>query len=286
MILEKNSCVYLHINIEDKEIFYVGIGNLQRPFLTSGRNKFWKKYVESINQNYIVIIIHTDLSWEEASIVEKQLIIQIGRKDKNLGTLTNRTNGGEGNQSINYWLKEELIKEALKYNTRKDFFYNSTSAYKASDRRGILNEICSHMFSYKGKNDFKLTKENCYKIATNFETKGDLFKHKKSIYNKIIKNKWDSYCFAHMKKKVDKNYCTTVALSFKTTTELMNENKYIYNFIIKNKWQKELFSHMVKHSSKILKKYTNSEEQNEELKNLEKINKIKTKMNWILQENY
>ena len=248
---EKNCYVYFHINPIVQEVFYVGIGNLERPFLKSGRNKYWKDYVKLINENYNVIIIHKNITWREAGAIEKQLIAQIGRKDKELGTLLNRSNGGEGNQNTNKWSEEELIIEALKYNKRSEFFNKNRGAYKSAARRGILDKICPHMISYPGKNNFKLTKENCLKIALQFNRKTDLMDAKKSIYNAIIRNHWTNDCFAHMKKIINKEHCKNVAISFNTLTELMKKNKYVYKLIIKNNWQEELFSHMVK-SSQVL----------------------------------
>jgi hypothetical protein len=44
-----------------------------------------------------------------------------------------------------YWNKELSHEEALKYNTRKSFSYNSNSAYTRCMKRGWLDEVCSHM---------------------------------------------------------------------------------------------------------------------------------------------
>lgn len=198
--LDKNICVYLHINPIAQEIFYVGIGNKERPYLNSGRNKHWNEYVKSIQNNHIVIIIFLDLTWDEASIIERNLIKQIGRKDKGLGTLLNKSNGGEGNQSVNIWTEKELINEALKYKTKGEFYLKNRGAYKSAARRGLLEKICSHMQVIYEQNSFKLTKENCYKVALEFNRKKDLMKHKKSVYNKIIKNGWQDLCFSHMVK--------------------------------------------------------------------------------------
>lgn len=241
--INNHICVYLHINPILQEIFYVGIGNVQRPYLKTSRRKEWADYVK-LNGDYNVAVIYNNLSWNEAVKIEKQLIAQIGRKDKRLGTLINGTNGGEGFQDKDRWSTKELIQEASKYITRSDFYKGSRGAYKAAIRLGILDEICSHM-PYN-RNKFKLTKEKCLEIALKFTTQTDLAKSHKSVLNKIVTMNWQNECFAHMRQKVDKYYCKQVALKFNRCIDLITGNKYIYNVIVKNNWKEELFSHMTK----------------------------------------
>ena len=85
--------VYFHINPIKNEIFYIGIGNKTRPY-SKNRSKGWYEIVSKYE--YDVIIIQENLSWDEACIIEKKYIKQIGRKDLGLGSLVNLTNGGEG----------------------------------------------------------------------------------------------------------------------------------------------------------------------------------------------
>ena len=87
-----NICVYLHINLTKQEVFYVGIGNLLRPYKVKDRSKFWRKITNKYP--YQIIILHENLSWEEASELEIKYIKQIGRRDLKLGPLVNLTNGG------------------------------------------------------------------------------------------------------------------------------------------------------------------------------------------------
>lgn len=89
-----DNCVYFHINPVKQEVFYVGIGNLKRPYKTEGRNIHWKRLTNKYG--YSVIILHEGLTWEEAEQLEKKYITQIGRKDLREGTLVNMTNGGDG----------------------------------------------------------------------------------------------------------------------------------------------------------------------------------------------
>lgn len=42
------------------------------------------------------------------------------------------------------WDEKMIRKEALKYNTRNDFKKGS-NAYRSAQRKGILDDVCSHM---------------------------------------------------------------------------------------------------------------------------------------------
>lgn len=90
-----NICVYFHINPIKQEVFYVGIGlSGIRPYKLSSRTKHWKNIVKKYG--YDVVIIHDNLTYDEASELEIKYIKQIGRHDKGLGPLVNNTDGGDG----------------------------------------------------------------------------------------------------------------------------------------------------------------------------------------------
>jgi hypothetical protein len=105
-----NNCVYFHVNPIKQEIFYVGIGNKNRPDSKQNRNKYWHNTVNKYG--YVVVIIEKYLEWSKAIEREKYYIKLIGRKDLNLGTLLNMTDGGEGNQNI-IMTKESNLKRSL-----------------------------------------------------------------------------------------------------------------------------------------------------------------------------
>jgi len=98
-----NNCyLYFHINPLFNHIFYVGIGykydknnKPSRAYSKCNRNKFWHNTVKKYG--YIVDIVETDLTWEDACIKEIFYIHRIGRRDLKTGTLVNMTNGGDGN---------------------------------------------------------------------------------------------------------------------------------------------------------------------------------------------
>lgn len=63
-------CVYRHKI--GKNIFYVGAGNLERPY-NFGRNEKWKEIVESNNNEYEVEIVCYTKTKQEALNIEKEL---------------------------------------------------------------------------------------------------------------------------------------------------------------------------------------------------------------------
>jgi group I intron endonuclease len=89
-----NNVLYIHTRKTDGIVFYVGIGNIKRPKSKRDRNIHWKRTVEKYG--YDVKIIQKNLTWDEACILEKELIKYYGRRDKKLGTLVNQTDGGDG----------------------------------------------------------------------------------------------------------------------------------------------------------------------------------------------
>ena len=47
--------------------------------------------------------------------------------------------------SNNYWIKDNILVEALKYKTRKEFKEKSHKAYVGASKLNILNDVCEHM---------------------------------------------------------------------------------------------------------------------------------------------
>ena len=93
--LDNNTCLYLHIKPESKEVFYVGIGNSRRPYEKGKkRSEFWNRVVNKYG--YEVIILADNLSWNDACEKEIYLIDYFGRRNLGKGTLVNMTDGGDG----------------------------------------------------------------------------------------------------------------------------------------------------------------------------------------------
>jgi hypothetical protein len=129
--------VYRHIRLDKNEPFYIGIGkNIKRAY-DKRRGEHWKSIVNK--SEYRVDILFDNLTWECACLKEIELIYLYGRKDLGLGTLVNKTDGGDG--TIAYKpSKESNIKRSNKLKGRifteehKIKISNSLKGHKVSDK--------------------------------------------------------------------------------------------------------------------------------------------------------
>ncbi len=125
---ENNKVVYLHKRKTDKKVFYVGIGNPNRPYTIQGRTDFWWRIVNKYD--YIIEVIQDNLSPKEAQKIEKELIEKYGRRDLKKGYLVNLTDGGDG--AINP-SKETVEKRAAKLRKAISAYYPNGIHYKDFD---------------------------------------------------------------------------------------------------------------------------------------------------------
>ena len=89
------------------EVFYIGIGTKEeRAYTTKQRNIFWKR--THSNYGCEVQILKSDLTWKDACELEKMLISWYGRRDLGLGTLTNLTDGGEGQENPSECTRQKM----------------------------------------------------------------------------------------------------------------------------------------------------------------------------------
>lgn len=87
-----NQYVYFHLRTDNRKVFYIGIGNKNRPFSFNPhhRNKNWNKIVNEIGKP-IVVIIAKNISLEDAANAERFWINFFG-----IDTLANIASGGNG----------------------------------------------------------------------------------------------------------------------------------------------------------------------------------------------
>lgn len=98
-------CVYIHTRL-DGVVFYVGIGLEKRPYDSRQRNPHWHYTVA--RHAYEVTILHQDLSWEDACIIERDLI----KKYRGISgeKLCNITDGGDGMMG---WVASDITRRRM-----------------------------------------------------------------------------------------------------------------------------------------------------------------------------
>lgn len=128
--------LYRHIRLDKNEVFYIGIGTVlnevkdysiyseyyRRAYSKTNRNRYWKN-ITNTTKYTIEILFESD---DRDFIIEKEIefIKLYGRKDLNLGTLVNMTDGGEGTvgniKSADTRLKQSISAKIKMVGNRKE----------------------------------------------------------------------------------------------------------------------------------------------------------------------
>lgn len=95
------------------------------------------------------------------------------------------------------WTKEKCILDALKYKTRKEWFVNSSGAYKLSLKSGWHLDCCKHMLSYVWTDEE--LKEDALKYNTKKEWEINSNGYHVAYRRKVLNN-----CCQHMKNNGQK----------------------------------------------------------------------------------
>jgi hypothetical protein len=120
--------VYKHVDRATGIPFYIGIGtnnnskSYKRSKDKNRRSQEWKDYVTSINYNYDIEILFETNDYLLINKKEREFVKLYGRKDKNLGTLLNKDNAGNGKRelsqkSIDSMISKQKLKSIIVYNS-------------------------------------------------------------------------------------------------------------------------------------------------------------------------
>jgi hypothetical protein len=129
------SLVYQHRRKDTGEIFYIGIGeNRSRAYDKTGRNDIWKRIAQETD--YSIEIIKNNISREEAKNIERKLISELGRIDKNTGILSNKSIGGEGDNiggsgPMEGWENRQMILKGIEKIIPEQYRYLGPSQFMA-----------------------------------------------------------------------------------------------------------------------------------------------------------
>jgi hypothetical protein len=151
--------LYMHTRKTDGGIFYIGIGDKNRPNQKSGRNNHWTNTVKKHGR--IVTILVEGMTWERACELEKMMIAFYGRSDLKLGPLVNETDGGEGayGRQMSDKTRETLRKknkelwEDPKYREKRSLELRRTNDEFVSQLKGIYGDKYDYsLVKYMGQN--------------------------------------------------------------------------------------------------------------------------------------
>lgn len=108
--------------------------------------------------------------------------------------ILNKVKTGSLGGNIFKWTYETCKKEALKYNTRKEYQVKSASSYSSALKNNWLDIICSHMISLQKPRNY-WTYKTCKNVAMKCDTRGEYHKKYSQAYFIANKNNWLSEFF-------------------------------------------------------------------------------------------
>lgn len=162
---------------------------------------------------------------------------------KNGWNILNSVNGGALGASKKKWTVEKCHDEALKYESRSEFYYKSNKIYAAACRYGWLNEICAHMSSKR----ISWTIEICENDALKYKTRNEYSTKSHNSYIAAHRHGWLDEICAHMKpKRNPPNYwtyekCKEVVSYSSNKTEFFKKYSGAYDKARDNNWIHLLF---------------------------------------------
>ena len=182
-----------------------------------------------------------------------------------------------------YWdIKENVLKEALKYNVKSHWVQKSNASYKHAIKNGWFDECTAHMVAQQKSAGYWNNKQNCLDSARQFKT---IKKWSTSHYGAWVnakKNGWFDECTAHMVTKKypagywnNKQNCLDSAKQFNNVTTWAKNNYGAWENAKKNGWFDECTAHMqkIKNTPKPLNYWTKE-------RCIEKALKYKTRSHW------
>jgi hypothetical protein len=143
------------------------------------------------------------------------------------------------------WTNELLQIEALKYNTRNEFAKNSNSAYHVALRKGLIENICSHMSSGLGYWNKDLLQIEALKYNTKVEFK----RGNSAAYQTALKFGIDNFS-SHMVDGINgywnEDLLQIEALKYNTISEFKRNGGGAYPAALRRKLINKICTHMVK----------------------------------------
>ena len=167
--------VYAYLR-DDQTPYYIGKGINRRAYQAHKRKNGSDMLPKDISR---IKILHENLSEKQAFDLEKELILDYGRKDLGTGILRNLTEGGEGNRRTG-WKHSEEAKLAM----------SKARIGKPSHRKGVPSPMKGVARTQETKDKIasalkggKLTPEHRAKLSKAHKGKTLSAEHKAKLHN-------------------------------------------------------------------------------------------------------
>lgn len=152
-------------------------------------------------------------------------------------------------KSPNYWNKSRIYTEAKQFSGREDFRLNSRSAYNASKRLGLYEELCKDLFGNKKNKKQTWTKKEAKEIIDNCKYKKDIYEDNNGLYRFLKEKGWYDSLTKNFKQKPSNLIWTRDSLlkeikKHKKTVILRKKNPSAYQAIVSR--EKDLLNLLTK----------------------------------------
>jgi hypothetical protein len=149
----------------------------------------------------------------------------------------------------NYWTLEMCKKDALRFNSRKEWKKSPKSGYMQAWRKNWLEECCSHMQGLIKPRGY-WTLERCKEDALKFAVRSEWKRNSSSGHSIARANGWLDDCCSHMESKSKpagywtQERCQDEAVKFGDRREWRSNSNVSYTIAYKNGWLEDSSYHM------------------------------------------
>lgn len=167
-----------------------------------------------------------------------------------------------GNEKKKKWDLEKCKLDALKYDSRANWYYGSKGGYAAAFRNNWIEECSGHMLTTKeskSRGATKYLKKDCYKASKKYKTKKDWYDNDRGTYCTAKRYKILDECCKHMthafilisraNTKGSYEKSKKASILYKTKMEWVLNDEPTYDFAKRNGFLPELTSHMPEYAS-------------------------------------
>ena len=188
-------------------------------------------------------------NWYDMHVVsDKEIELIEDYKSKGWKILNVAKAGALGSAPIK-WTNRAIRLEAIKYNTRTNFQKGNPSAYTAAWKKGLLDEVCSHM-SYVQKPDGYWTKKRLLSIADSCKTLKEFRENHSAAYDATSRSEFKNEILKKLKRTRKENFfwnkknILKEAKKYSSRIEFQRQSSGAYEAARKNNILDEVCSHM------------------------------------------